>query len=130
MGNLEKIFVMLMCANFFMYIYLGAAESTQNASLLNLFLDLESNNPGSLAGTLPSSVSSDTAVVGTDTLSIASPIRMVWNFLDGILTYLFAPAVVISTIPNLPIQVAQIFCLPYFIMLMFGIVGFIRGKDA
>jgi len=135
MGKVEKVFVMLLCMNLFLFLYFPLVfegENAQQKSLLSKFMNVDTNSiegtdiSGDLAGM---TLESDDAVVGDSTLSLVSPFRMVWNGIKGILTFLFAPIFIISTIPNIPSTVILIFALPNILLLLFGTISFIKGYD-
>ena len=137
MGKVEKVFILLLCMNLFLYVYFPLIDGTQNTqqvSLLEKFINLDGANPtiasDGISGEISEiSLSTDSAVVGESTLSLVSTMRMIWNGIKAILSFLFAPVIVINSIPNIPSVVALFFILPNILILVFGTISFLKGFD-
>jgi len=137
MGKVEKVFILLMCMNLFLFVYFPLIDGTQNTqqrTLLSKFINLDSETPtissGGVSGEISKiSLSTDSAVVGESTLSLVSTMRMIWNAIKGILSFLFAPVIVMNSIPNIPSTVTLFVILPNILILVFGTISFLKGFD-
>ena len=137
MGKVEKTFVIMLSVNLFLYFFFPFVASTQNTlqdSIISKFIDLDSNTP-TIDGTEISGemseieIETDDAVVGSGTLSIVSTIRTIWGYISAIIGILFAPVMVIASIPNVPNIAILLFALPNTLILVFGTISFIKGND-
>jgi hypothetical protein len=133
MGLVQKVFIVMLSMNLFLYFYIPTDWGVDSNSVLDNFIDLEGEQ-ASMSGTsisenVPSSTSSTTASIGTGTLTFVSTFGMVWNFIKFVLTLLFAPILIIYIVPDIPLAVAAFFILPNVLILIFGTISFIKGSD-
>ena len=134
MGMVQKVFVILLCMNLFLYIFAPAIGKSQDSSLLSNFFNMDSPSltmdGTTVSGTMQDvSLVEDSAIVGASTLSIVSTFKMVWNFVKGILGILFAPMLILNSIDGTPYIVKLLFLVPNIIILLFGRVSFLKGFD-
>lgn len=133
MGVVQKAFIVMICMNLFLYFYLPSDWSLGQSGIIGNFADL-SGQTLNIDGTglnenMPNSLSQDTAVVGTGSLSLVSTFRMVWGFVQFILTLFAAPLIVALIIPDIPLVVQAFLIIPNLVVLAFGTISFIRGAD-
>jgi len=133
MGLVQKVFIVMLCMNLFLYFYIPSDWGVDSTSVLSNFIDLSGEQVSmegtSVSDSLPSSTSSTTASIGTGTLTFVSTFGMIWAFIKFILTVLFAPILIIYIIPDIPLAVAAFFVLPNVLILIFGTISFIKGSD-
>lgn len=136
MGIVQKTTVIMMLTYLFLYPILSASGLMPSAfsttkSQLSAFVNTETASiDGSTAmDTLPDSLVSDTAIVGTQSMSIVSTMRMVWEFAEWILTAMIGGLFVLLLKMNMPIIICIFLGLPFTIIQIFGVISFIRGWD-
>jgi len=134
MGMIQKLFVVLLCMNLFLFIFAPAIGTSAENTLLSKFFNLESESISmdntDVSGTMQNiDLVEDSAIVGASTLSIVSVFKMVWNFVKAILGILFAPLILVNSIAGAPYLVKLLFAVPNIVILLFGTVSFIKGYD-
>jgi len=134
MGAVQKTLIIMIMANLFLYFFLpsefiGPDTTEVLGNFINLEGDTASVENTTFSRNLPSDLETDDAIVGSSTLSIASPFRMIWDSIEFILTLFFGPVVLAYIIPDIPIEVAAIIIIPNMIILIMGTISFIRGAD-
>jgi len=133
MSVVRNAFVLMLCMNLFLYFYLPSDLNTGQENLLSKFIDISDSGDVSLSqnmtSNLPSSKSEDSASIGGSNINFIDTFSMIWGFLYFIISLLFAPILVALIIPDVPTAVVLLFIVPNVLLVVFGLVSFIKGSD-
>ena len=136
MGMVERSSYIMMAIYVFLYpIFLmtgmHASAVTQTEGMIDKFVD---HDTGSIEGSdiqanIPTELSTDSAIIGTETLSVVSVIRMVWDFLKWVLAALVGGMFALMLMLEFPIVICIFIGLPFTLIQILGMISAVRGWD-
>lgn len=132
MGIIQKVFIIMLCMNLFLYFYLPEDLNLGQDNLISEFLDIDGDDvqlSDNLQDTLPTSSESTTSSIGGGVLSFIDTFGLIWDGIRFLLSLFIAPILIAFIVPNIPSTVAILFILPNIILLFAGFISFIKGYD-
>ena len=132
MGVVQKVFILMLCMNLFLFFYLPEDLNLGQDNLISKFLNIDGDDvqlSDDLQNTLPTSSESTTSSIGGGVLSFIDTFGLIWDGIRFLLSLFFAPILIAFIVPNIPSTVAILFILPNIILLFAGFISFIKGYD-
>jgi hypothetical protein len=134
LGPLTKTFLILLCLDLFLFVYMPTDWHLDNGRIFETFFDVDRDaetmtiNSTQMNETVPASLQEDSTLIGGSAFSLVATFRMIWDFLKLLGTFLFAPVVIISNI-GAPFIVNLIFSIIFVPLMIFGFMQAIRGGE-
>jgi|SRR6056297_166115 len=133
MGMVRNAFILMLCMNLFLYFFMPSDLNMGQDNLITQFVSVSDSGKvgisNNMSSTIPTSTSETSTSIGGGTLNFIDQFGMAWGFVRFVASLLFAPVLIAIMIPNIPTAVALLFILPNILILVFGIISFIKGYD-
>ena len=133
MGKGTIILVFILCLNICITVFSPATVIGDKQNLLGRFFNIDSDGtPVSMSSefnsTLPNSLAQENVVSGDLLASFTDSITLAWDFVTLIISFVFAPILLLLNL-ELPGIVVMAIGAPLVLIIFISIFEFVRGND-